>query len=89
MDDDEDAFLYGDDPVQTAASRPSMPTTVDHDMEPASEEGEVEDDDEEEESGSVPDPLNTLMTRILNLLLRQNLGNGLHHHRMPFKCLEY
>ena len=54
QEEDEDAFLYGDTSTAPATkpSTLSVPGPVDHDMTPASEEGEV-DDDEEEEDDSV------------------------------------
>jgi hypothetical protein len=58
QDEDEDTYLYGDPshaPV-AAAGEPiasSLPKTTDQEMEPASEEGEVDDEDDEDESDSV------------------------------------
>jgi hypothetical protein len=54
QEEDEDAFLYGD-PEGAAAAGPAsaLPPAADHEMEPASEEGEVDDDDLEDESDSV------------------------------------
>ena len=53
QEEDEDAFLYGDTP-QATASRPSGTSApVDQEMEPTSEEGEVDDEDGDEESDSV------------------------------------
>ena len=53
-EEDEDEFLYGDKAEGTLGKRseavPSKP--IEHEMEQASEEGEVEDE-EEEESDSV------------------------------------
>ena len=53
QEEEEDAFLYGDN-SQPSASRPSGSSApVDQEMEPASEEGEVDDEDNDEESDSV------------------------------------
>ena len=53
QEEDEDAFLYGEQDKAAAAGPASAdPPRVDHEMEPASEEGEV-DYDEEDESDSV------------------------------------
>jgi hypothetical protein len=52
QEEDEDAFLYGDPAQATTATKSSVssgPGTLDQEMEPASEEGEVDDDEEEEE----------------------------------------
>lgn len=86
QEEDEDAFLYGET-KQTATSGKSLAPAsgpADHDMEPPSEEGEVDDDDdeEEEEDDSVVFLHSTvLIKRTLNLLLKQNLGNELLHRR--------
>jgi hypothetical protein len=47
--EDEDAFLYGE-PEGAAAAGPvsAPPPAEDHEMEPASEEGEVDEEDEED-----------------------------------------
>jgi len=52
QEEDEDAFLYGES-ADTAAAGASFTRGLraEHGMEPASEEGEV-DDDEEDEDGS-------------------------------------
>jgi hypothetical protein len=54
QEEDEDAFLYGEPEEAAAVGHASAPqAAADHEMEPASEEGEVDDDDEEDESDSV------------------------------------
>lgn len=53
QEEDEDAFLYGDT-TEPATSKPSGSSApADQEMEPASEEGEVDDEEEEDESDSV------------------------------------
>jgi hypothetical protein len=53
QEEDEDAFLYGDT-TQLPTSKPSISSApVDQEMEPVSEEGEVDDEEEEDESDSV------------------------------------
>jgi len=73
QEDDEDAFLYGDNaqsaPVEPSTKIASAPAqSVDHEMAQESEEGEVDEgEEEEEEEDSVPTTLCYLTKRILNL----------------------
>ena len=53
QEEDEDAFLYGDTSQPTAPRPSGSAAPVDQEMEPASEEGEVDDEDDDEESDSV------------------------------------
>src|SRR5271170_5483234 len=55
QEEDEDAFLSGDTSETAGATtkKSSVPVPVDHDMEPASEEGEVDDEEEDDEDDSV------------------------------------
>jgi hypothetical protein len=70
QEEDEDAFLYGQPEDAAQTGTPSAPrTTADHEMEPASEEGEVDDDEaEEDDSDSVHSTLDNslLIQRILS-----------------------
>ena len=53
QEEDEDAFLYGETTQPATSKQPGQSAPVDQEMEPASEEGEVDDEEDEEESDSV------------------------------------
>lgn len=73
QEDDEDAFLYGDNaqsaPIESSTKTAyALAQSVDHEMAQESEEGEVDEgEEEEEEDDSVPTALDYLTKRILNL----------------------
>ena len=89
QEEDEDAFLYGDPGESAAAARPSAssaPRTIEEDMEPESEEGEI-DDEEKRRIDSVVTVIPSANNRTSNLLSKQNLESELHHHRISIQDL--
>jgi hypothetical protein len=84
QDEEEDSFLYGDNvsQVRAAASGAGQGQTVDHDMERASEEGEVGEEDDDDEDDSVDPCTDHSNNRTLNSLLKRNLGSVLLHRRI-------